>query len=134
MWFVGGTDPNLVADMIDGFPADRHSDLYAGAGLAATYAGGVTEQELVAFRERAGEHAPMVAQASAFAAAARVESATLVPHTDLATQVFCGVSAQQAQAASDLARPALPYTGDIPAFELWRQGIAAQFSGERSER
>ena len=33
--------PEVVADLIDRFPAERRADLYSGAGLAATYAGGV---------------------------------------------------------------------------------------------
>jgi len=49
MWFVGGTDVELVATMIDKFPDHRRADLYSGAGLAATYAGGAHEQELRAF-------------------------------------------------------------------------------------
>ncbi|HEU4424939.1 MAG TPA: DUF1702 family protein, partial [Pilimelia sp.] len=40
MWFVGGADAELVATMIDKFPEQRRADLYSGAGLAATYAGG----------------------------------------------------------------------------------------------
>jgi hypothetical protein len=136
MWFVAGTDPERVADMIDAFPADRHGDLYSGAGLAATYAGGVTEQELLVFRERAGVHLGQVAQASAFAATARVESGTMAPHTDLAAKVLCGMPAQQAHAASDMLKPRPPYdTGDVPSYEVWRKLIAAQLvPAERSPR
>ncbi|MFC4032407.1 DUF1702 family protein [Streptomyces polygonati] len=128
LWFIGGTDPVEVARLIDRFPEPRHEDLYSGAGLAATYAGGVTEQELLTFRELSGPHLPLVAQASAFAATARFEAGLLVPHTDLATKVLCGMPAVQAHEISAAAKPVPPFSGDTPAYEVWRQRIAAQFA------
>ncbi|MFI9816561.1 DUF1702 family protein [Saccharothrix variisporea] len=128
MWFVGGTDPEYVADLIDGFAEHRREDLYAGAGLAATYAGGVTEDELELFRQRSGRHAGIVAQASAFAAEARVKAGLMVPHTGLATQVFCGTTPEVAAKVTQDVRPAPPITdGTEPAFEVWRQRIAREF-------
>jgi hypothetical protein len=134
MWFIGGTDPGRVADLIDAFPEERRSDLYSGAGLAATYAGGVDEGELRNFRDRCGPHLPMVAQAAAFAATARVESGLLVPHTDLATAVLCGMPALDAHAASIAVRPAPPFTGEVPAYEVWRQRVGAVFAAAAEER
>ena len=130
MWFIAGTDPELLATMIAKFPEERHGDLYSGAGLAATYAGGVTEEELKTFADRSGEHLPGVAQASAFAATARLEAGLLVPHTDLATQVLCGMSAEQAHAVSEAAKPEPPYTGDVPPYEVWRRRLAQRFAVE----
>lgn len=127
LWFVGGTDPDLVATMIEKFPESRRSDLYGGAGLAATYAGGVDEAELCAFRDRAGEHRAIVAQGSAFAAEARIRAGLLVPHTELATRVFCGMGPVEAAAVTQELRPTEPVPGPVPAFELWRQAIADRF-------
>ena len=57
MWFVGGTDTAVVADLIDRFPAGRRADLYGGAGLAATYAGGAaTPTSCGRSWDRAGEY------------------------------------------------------------------------------
>lgn len=127
LWFVGGTDPTWVATMIDDFPEQRRADLYSGAGLAATYAGGVDEEELRAFWYRAGIHRPMVAQAAAFAAEARVRAGLVVPHTRVATQVFCGASPEQAARISGEVRPEPGVEGELPAYEVWRQRIANQF-------
>ncbi|HEU5469066.1 MAG TPA: DUF1702 family protein [Actinophytocola sp.] len=127
LWFVGGTDPERVADMIEAFPEARHEDMFGGAGLAATYAGGVTETELRKFRERSGVHWPIVAQGSSFAAESRVKAGLLVPHTELATQVFCGTDAVHAARITQDVRPATPVDGEVPAFEVWRQAIADQF-------
>src|SRR5262249_53674834 len=77
-------------------------------GLAATYAGGAGEAELRLLADRAGEHRPQVAQASAFAADARVRAGLVVPHTELATQVFCGATPEEAAGISAAARPDRP--------------------------
>jgi hypothetical protein len=125
LWFVCGTDPDRCADTIDGFAAERRADLYAGAGLAATYAGGVTEDELRRFWDRAGEYRPEVAQGAAFAATARQEAGLVVPHSVLALSVFCGITPDQAAKICREARPEPCVDGGIPAFETWRRSIAA---------
>lgn len=127
LWFVRGTDPELVADAIDGFAEDRRADLYSGAGLAATYAGGAGEDELRVFWQRAGRYRPQVAQACAFAAEARVRAGLVTPHTPVATQVFCGVVPESAARISEEVRPDRPVQGELPAYEVWRQRIADEF-------
>jgi enediyne biosynthesis protein E3 len=130
MWFVGGTDAERVATMIDRFPAQRRADLYSGAGLAATYAGGADEAELLAFQHRAGAHSGLVAQACAFAAEARVRAGLVVPHTHVATQVFCGTTPERAAQLTQDVRPdaaELAAEGEIPAYEAWRRRIANEF-------
>lgn len=127
MWFVGGADAELVANMIEKFPEERHPDLYSGAGLAATYAGGADEEELQAFQRRAGRHRGQLAQACAFAAEARVLAGLTVPHTGVATRVFCGMTPERAALVTREFRSNLPPEGDLPAYEVWRQRIAHEF-------
>ncbi len=127
MWFVGGTDPDRVATMIDQFAEGRRSDLYSGAGLAATYAGGADEAELEHFAKRAGEHRASVAQGCVFGASARGRAGLTTPHTELATRVLCGLSAAEAEEVADLAREGLTDSPGLPAYETWRQRIAKQF-------
>jgi enediyne biosynthesis protein E3 len=127
LWFIGGTDPDRVAAMIAAFPEQRHSDLYSGAGLAATYAGGADEEELRAFRQHAGVHRPYVAQACAFAAEARVRAGLVLPHTAVAARVFCDATPEEAARISAGVRPDHPAHGDLPAYEIWRRRIATEF-------
>jgi len=124
MWFVGGADAELVASMIGRFPEPRRSDLFAGAGLAATYAGGAHETELRRFWELGDGYHPQIAQGSAFAAGARARAGLIVPHNELATQVFCGMSVLQAQKVTDEALADLNHDGLLPSWEVWRQRIA----------
>jgi hypothetical protein len=127
LWFIGGTDTDRVAGLIDAFPAARRGDLYSGVGLAATYAGGVEERELTALRRRAGAYRANLAQGSAFAADARVRAGIVPAHSVLATQVLCGTTPADAARRTNELRPAHPADGDLPAYELWRQRIAAEF-------
>lgn len=135
LWFVGGTDAGEVATLIDGFPESRRADLYSGAGLAATYAGGAGEDELRAFWRRAGEYRPQVAQGSAFAAEARVRAGLVVPHTHVATRVFCGLAPAEAAQVTHDVRPGRPLDPPAegepqahPAYEVWRRRIAEKFA------
>lgn len=127
LWFIGGTDPDLVVDLLEDFPEHRHGDLYAGVGLAATYAGGVTVEELKTVWRRAGEHRGSLAQGSAFAAHARVSAGIVPEHSVLATGVFCGVSPEEAARRTNELRPVDPADGDVPAYEVWRQRLANEF-------
>jgi hypothetical protein len=127
MWFVGGTEAKLVASMIKKFPESRQPDLFGGAGLAATYAGGSDEEELRTFAELAGRHRPLVAQGSAFAAEARVRAGLVIPHTEVAAQVFCGTTAEKAAQVTLDVRPDPASAGEVPAYETWRQRIADEF-------
>ncbi|MFJ8687679.1 DUF1702 family protein [Micromonospora wenchangensis] len=124
MWFVGGTDAGVVADLIDRFPAERRSDLYGGAGLAATYAGGADADELRLFLDRAGKHRAEVAQGSAFAATARLTAGLETPHTARATSVLAGTTPAEAVRICDEQRPTGGDSPLEPGYEIWRQAIA----------
>jgi hypothetical protein len=157
MWFVGGADAAVVTQLLGKFPDHRLADLYSGAGLAATYAGGADEAELRAFWHDAGRFRPLVAQGSAFAAAARLRADLVVAHNELATQVFCGMPVAAAAKVTDDALgnqsltsrtpteevltdqgptdttdrdhglPDPTRSRAMPAYEVWRQRIANEF-------
>ncbi len=129
LWFVGGTDPDVVTNLIHAYPEHRHGDLYAGAGLACAYAGGVSEDELAHFVEGAGEHRWALAQGSAFATEARVKAGTVIDHTHLAARVVCGTTTEHAaQVCRDTRPQASGATGPFPAYETWRHDIAARLA------
>lgn len=133
-WFVGGGAPDLVARILDRFPQHRRADLYSGAGLAATYAGGADVAELRHFRELCGPYQPNVAQGAAFAAQARLRAGLLGEHNEIATEVFCEASPAAAAKVTDEARAALPEPGGLHAFATWRQQISAAYVPSRASR
>lgn len=123
LWFVEGAEVDGIGRTIEAFPLERRGDLWAGIGLAATYAGGVDETRLVNLRERAGAARAPLAQGAAFAAKARLRAGIVVPDTRLAARVLCGCSVEEAASVTDIALANLPDGGDEPAYELWRQRI-----------
>ncbi|GAA1073513.1 DUF1702 family protein [Nocardiopsis metallicus] len=131
LWFVGGTDPDQVTGLVERFPASRRPDLYAGVGLAATYAGGADEAELHRLRERAGTHRGSLAQGGAFAAEARIRAGLLVPHTELGAAVLCGTDARSAARTSRELRPDAAGPDDdtaYPRYEVWRAALARELA------
>ncbi|MEV0001807.1 DUF1702 family protein [Micromonospora sp. NPDC050980] len=125
MWFVAGTDAQVLTRMLSRFPQERLPDLYAGAGLAAAYAGGADRAELERFRRDAGPYRAELAQGAAFAAGARVRAGLVVPGHQTATEVLCGMTPAEAARVTDEALVDLPVDGDgeVPAYELWRRRI-----------
>jgi hypothetical protein len=111
LWFIGGIEPTLVADKVDAFPESRRADLWAGVGLAATYAGGVDDDELRTVLRRSGEFRVNLAQGSAFAADARVRAGIVPEHSARATRIFCGATPQEVARMTAALRPALPVDG-----------------------
>jgi hypothetical protein len=128
LWFIDGADVSRVPGTIAGFPLARQSDLWSGVGLAAVYAGEVSEGELETLREAAGEFRPQLAQGASFAAKARQRAGNLTPYQDLACGVFCGLDATKAALLSDEALENLPLDGIEPAYETWRRRIQMKFS------
>jgi hypothetical protein len=128
MWFINGGDVDRLTTMIKGFAPSRASDLWSGAALAATYAGGVGEDELVKFAKNSWEFRAEVAQGAVFAIKQRVLSGLITEHTEIASQVFCERSAEQAADLTEPARADLPEGTSVPAYEVFRQRIQFHFS------
>jgi hypothetical protein len=126
MWFVGGADPEWIMDAIARFPGYRHSDLWSGVGLACAYAGGADAEEIRRLRLASGVYCQHLAQGVAFAAGARSRAANPAGHTELACELVCKLSAQQAADISDETR--LEAREDsAPAYEVWRRLIRMRF-------
>jgi hypothetical protein len=134
LWFINGTDAARTTACVNGFAATRRRDLYAGIGLAATYAGGADEGELWTLFEGAGDYRTNLAQGSAFAAECRVRGDLLVPHNETATRVLCGVGPREAARIALNHRPDYAIEGDLPAYEVWRRRVAAEFARHAAER
>ncbi len=131
LWFVNGADPDELAACIARFDVPRQGNLWAGAGLACSYAGGVGELGLARIAELSGPYRCWLAQGAAFAAKARERAEIPTEHTNRAVEVICGTSAELAAKVCDTAFAALSKTArsrrasrsERPGFELWREGI-----------
>jgi hypothetical protein len=125
LWFVDNADVHRIGATVRRFPARRRADLWSGVGLAATYAGGVPDDDLRSLVALAGGYEPQLAQGAAFAAEARARAGNPSPHTGAACAIFTGLSADDASALVRRCRADLVDTPSVPAYELWRRRVAA---------
>lgn len=130
LWFVEGAGVERVVDRVGTFPASRHDDLWAGVGLACTYAGGVTSAELSRLRDAAAGHAPAFAQGCSFAVAARERAGNMCEHVALACELIWGRSPAEVTSLAVAAGEDLPDGGDVPLYEVWRARIKDAFTKE----
>ena len=125
LWFVRGASPGNVAEAINGFDRTRRHDLWAGVGLAATYAGGASRDGLLELKNLAGANFQALAQGVVFAAQASRRAGNAVPHNELACTSLLGLSLG---AAADIAVECLPDAGDeIAIYQRWRDAVQARF-------
>ncbi len=127
LWFVYGADITNIVHNLRSFHPSRWADLWSGIGLACTYAGGVDATAIQELQIAAGEYQPHLAQGGAFAAKTRQRAGNLTTHTEMATQILCGMSVDAAAEITDICLDNLHTQGEIPAYEVWRQRIQSKF-------
>lgn len=89
LWFYTAGDPESVKSVIDAFPVERQRGLWAGIGLAATYACGVSRETLLRLQRNANVYTAALAEGSMQATHARDVAGNLPPD-DTASQVLVG--------------------------------------------
>jgi hypothetical protein len=131
LWFVGGADPGWIENAVAAFPEPRRADLWSGVGLACAYAGGASPSDIHHLRDAGASYSAHLAQGAFFAAGARARAGNPAQHTDLACNLLCGHSAQEAAIVCDETRLQAQEDGE-PAYEVWRRLIRTYFA--RAER
>ncbi|MBV9020081.1 MAG: DUF1702 family protein [Ktedonobacteraceae bacterium] len=128
IWFSTGANVDHIATTLATFPLERQPDLWSGVGFACAYAGGVDRMDIETLWRTASPYRSQLAVGAAIAAKGRQRAGNLVDHTDLACQVLCGLSSTMAAHMTDVALQNLPTDSVEPAYEVWRQRLAAQFA------
>jgi hypothetical protein len=130
LWFINGADPGAVVAAVNAFPEARRPDLWSGVGLAATFAGGASAEDLAAVREASGEHWPQLGLGVVFAIKARDFAGHVPAHSTLAAEVLAGLTVADAVAIAD--RTEAESTGlalaGVPLYEEWRSRIRVHFT------
>lgn len=130
IWFVAGGDVDIAKDLLSRFPTHVHASLWAGLGLAATYAGGRSDLGLTGLRHVADTFLPWVRQGSAFAAEARTRAGTTTSHTHRAVQILCGRTVPEVVDLVARTRPKVRTVddGDWGSYETWRESLALEIA------
>lgn len=129
LWFIQGARPENVAAAVAAFPEARRADLWSGVGLAATFAGGCSAEELTHLAGLAGGYADEVALGAVFAGTARTAAGYVPEHSALGVEVLTGGSVEDAVvlAATVAVEPGDVGPSESPAYELWRERIREHF-------
>jgi hypothetical protein len=125
IWFIAGGSVSAAIKLLSALPVMRQSDLWSGLGLAMTYAGPITAEDIAVACEAAGGHRSQFAQGIAFACEARVLARHVPDHTDLAARAVWGSGAKELSTLVRKARDGLPAAeSDLPRYEIWRRAVA----------
>jgi hypothetical protein len=129
IWFATSENVDQVAIVMASFPEARQADLWSGVGFACAYAGSPMERKaLETLCTMAGPYRSQLALAGALAAKRRHGFGYITPHTELACQVFCGLSGEMAAHIADDALENLPNDSIEASHKIWRERIEAKFA------
>ncbi|MGC5032705.1 DUF1702 family protein [Micromonospora sp. DT229] len=131
LWFIHGADCAAVTAAVGRFAPERHADLWSGVGLAATFAGGASSEQLSRLRDDSGGYAPHVAQGAVFAARARDLAGYTPAHTAVAVRALTGLETERAAALADEVVAGGLDDGPEPDYEVWRRRIRECFTTDR---
>ncbi len=131
LWFSCSADPARILAAIAAAPPDCHGDLWAGIGLASTYAGGTEEADVDQLAAASGEHLAWLRQGAAFALGAHARSGFIPEDSARRSARLCGIEPQLLVTLVDTEFAAV--TGDRslqPApYQSWRRRVAAALAG-----
>jgi hypothetical protein len=130
LWWVKGADPSRILAAINSFVEDRRAELWAGIGIAACYAGGVSGTELQSLLELSGHYRADLLSGLPFAARLRQKAGNYSDTTELACRVLLDRSTDEvadiAEAAADAVRGQVRGSGITEAYALLRRHLVAE--------
>lgn len=126
MWFMECADVAAIRRRIATFPEPAHVELWAGVGLAVTYAGAAERPDLAELTTLTGAHRHALAQGAAFAAGSRQIAGHVPDHTRTALLAIAGVSVEVAvDWTNAAARDSVSGVGAIEGYRAWQAQIRA---------
>jgi hypothetical protein len=128
LWFIHGGVPDAVIDAVARFPEQRQGDLWAGVGLAATFAGGCPPEGLVKLRAAAGTHQANLGLGSVFASTGRTAAGFMPEHSAQALEALTGLSPEDAVMVAASTHPNADEPRTEPLYEAWRANVRAELT------
>ncbi len=123
LWFAESGDPDGVADVIAGVAPGARPHLWAGVGLAVTYAGAADDVVRDRLVERSAPYRDDFAQGVLFGAAARHRSGIVPEHTRRVAALFLGASVEDAARWCTATSADLTARTDVRAYLRWKQRL-----------
>jgi hypothetical protein len=95
LWYMAKGNINEVVDLVSDFPANRHSSLFQGIGIACGYVGGSREEDLRQLIEVSGLYHKQLQAGIILAVISRIASNTLNEDIDRACHIICNKSVSE---------------------------------------
>lgn len=121
IWFSSGAGIALAAKTISSFEPNRQANLWTGAAIACSFAGGTDRAGLEQMRKAAGDYRHRLSWAAATAAWTRGLARNETPHTDQACEVLGEISSSDAARVLEHARHKLVGNSASASYRTWRQ-------------
>lgn len=137
LWFYASGEPQKIADTIKQFPESRRGPIWSGVGLAATYAGGVTEEKLRKLRALSGEHCLQLGQGSILAIHTRFTAGNPSTYNKMATAVLVGSTAEECEKIASAYKAKLEekkYIDGVPSFKIFLQNVRQWIKVQQQEQ
>ncbi|GAA3648142.1 DUF1702 family protein [Flavivirga jejuensis] len=91
LWFYNSGEPKKIKNTINTFPKERRANIWSGIGLAAAYAGGISNDKIPKLKSSSGIYQIMLAQGALLAAHTRYTAGN--PHKDdITVKLLTGIS------------------------------------------
>jgi enediyne biosynthesis protein E3 len=122
VWFYNSGEPTKIFETVNAFPPERQGAVWAGIGLAATYAGGVSEEKIHLLKRLSGKYAYRLGEGSFLATHTRRLAGN--PHpTDTTERILTGRSSEEChEFATEIIEKTLrgeKYINGEPSFQLF---------------
>ncbi|WP_433023247.1 DUF1702 family protein [Kribbella sp. CA-294648] len=134
IWFSSAGQVPLVARIISAFDPHRRGDLWSGAAIACSFAGGADRAALDQLAHVASDFSDELSWAAAAAAWTRDQAGNAAPHTDLACEILGPIDSRTAAGVLTQARcdaEAGPTSGS--GYARWRNAAVSGLR-ERTSR
>ncbi len=95
LWYIAKGDTAKTNELLLGFPATHHKDMWRGVGIAVAYVGGCDEATLNELKTISGSFLPQLKCGVSLAARSRVQAESLNLNTELCTLIICNRSAAE---------------------------------------
>lgn len=95
LWTVCNGNVEKISEIILGYPASRHQDLWRGVSIACSFVGGCNEATLRSLLALSGDHRLQLALGATIVAGSRIQTNTFTEHSELTWSVFCNLSSDE---------------------------------------
>ena len=131
LWFAESGHPDGIAEVIARAAAPARPHVWAGVGLAVTYAGAAEDDALDRLATLSAPHHDHFAQGVLFGAAARHRSGIVPAHTERAVARFLGVTVDDAALWCESTAADLRDSTDIHNYLQWKHRLRVLVAARR---